>query len=385
MNSDSTDAYYALGEALARSSRYEEAIEQYAKAIQLQPCLSLAYSQIAHCLAILGDHVGAAKYDKRALAITSTPPLNVHLTPDEITRDGSYPGWPKPVAINTKSAHLPIITFFRELHLNEAASRSLVYCLAQARRSNPQSDIILIGDAAHGYEFAHHDYILNYFTMAEEFAGIYKHVAKDARFDFILFCFQRWFVLLEFMSAFGLESCVHIDPDVMLYTDVTAWSLGHRYFDFRLSAHPNFGVSGHYNFIGSRLALEKYCDYVLETYSKPPRQKTAASRMRRAVWGKGAGYITDMDAFAEVRDAGICSFENLSMVANGSVWDANINSPDRFEFDRGMKSMYWIGEHAYCRAMNTEAPVRFHALHFNARAKKYMRNAFHKRRLWRRA
>ena len=128
----------------------------------------------------------------------------------------------KPVLLETpvKKAHfatasLPIIFIHR------SNSDHLKYSLAQAHRSNPQSTIFLLGDPSNDvYNFVEHRPMTEYSRDAAEFQKIYKHYSTHG-VDFELICFQRWFILREFLVTYSIPQCLYLDSDIMLYTDVT--------------------------------------------------------------------------------------------------------------------------------------------------------------------
>lgn len=375
-----------LGNVLARQGMYDQAIDCYRRAITLAPDFTLAYSQTAHVLALQDKMPEAVRYDKRALELTSQPPLKECPYPTEIKETLVQCSDPtRPFEQRDEPAEqsaLPIIVFFRELQMDSTLSAFLPYCLAQAKRHNPRSEIILFSDSSHHYDFARHEYIIDYFAGAEEFGKVYKHIVREVRLDYLLLCFQRWFIVRDFMAANGLNRCLHIDPDVMLFTDVTRAGRRFRQFDFALSAHPDFGVCGHYNFINNLASIERYCDFLYDLYAHPPARLAKLSPMKKAIWVTEQGYITDMFAFQEFREQRLGRIRNLSEVSDDSVWDADVSQSMGFEMHRGLKNIYWREGQAFCKQLETGKEIRFDALHFCARAKRHMRNAFLMRDLW---
>src|SRR5437870_5654360 len=114
-----------------------------------------------------------------------------------------------------KTPSIPIVFF----HKGDAWY--LWYTLRQARLTNPEAPIYLLGDVhCRRYDrFAEFVDLRPYDAAAREFAGLYVHLSTNHA-DFELVCFQRWFVLREFMREKGLDRCVYLDSDVMAYTDL---------------------------------------------------------------------------------------------------------------------------------------------------------------------
>ena len=143
----------------------------------------------------------------------------------------------------------------------------LQYSLAQAKRSNPESTVYLLGDATNDcYDFVEHHPFSNYFEGATEFAKLYRHF-NTLRHYYNLFDFQRWFVLREFLHARHLTKCLYLDSDTMLYVDVTADLQKFRHFDFTLS----WKTSGCTFFLNRVEALDEFCEMLTNIYNKKER------------------------------------------------------------------------------------------------------------------
>lgn len=327
---------------------------------------AFAYGQLAHALAMQGAWTEAVQCDRRSLEITSGA------APPQLPADIDPPVHGK------RRDGIPIITIYRELGLRPKSISTLAYAVAQAIRISPRSPVIVIGDGSNRYDFLEHHLILDHATEAEDFAKVYRHVAFPTRYDFMLFSFQRWFVLMNFMQRHGLESCLHIDPDVLLLRDLNELSLPAN-VEISLSATTAFGVSPHYNLVTNRVALERYCSFVLEMYSPRPSITVRNTSMHAKIAEGKRAYVTDMHAFAEFWTSGGARVANLSAIIGGETWDANIASPDGFRFRRCAKAIDWVDGAAYCKLVSTGQRVRFNALHFNSTAKSWMPDGFHQR------
>ena len=94
-------------------------------------------------------------------------------------------------------------------------------CLEQAKFTNPNSRIILLGDKK--AQSVAPDYVefydtKDYFNTAKEFSKVYKHHSTNY-YEFELFCIQRWFIVNEFIQKNNIEYFLHLDSDVLLYAD----------------------------------------------------------------------------------------------------------------------------------------------------------------------
>ena len=152
--------------------------------------------------------------------------------------------------------------------LHKGSSDYLKICLAQAKFSNPNSRIILLGDESNELlakqAGAEHYLICNYFSKALEFEKIYKHYSTNS-YNFELFCFQRWFVVDEFINSEGLDKFLHIDSDVLLYAD---FSKELEFIDFINNYDLTYShASAHTSFFNSRRALCEFCNFIFEIFS----------------------------------------------------------------------------------------------------------------------
>lgn len=75
----------------------------------------------------------------------------------------------------------------------------LELALSQAKISNPNADIILLGDKYNNkYPYINHFLISDYFESAKEFSEVFFNYSPNKR-EYELFCFQRWFVIKDFL------------------------------------------------------------------------------------------------------------------------------------------------------------------------------------------
>lgn len=253
----------------------------------------------------------------------------------------------------------------------------LPYCLAQAKTSNPKSDIVLIGDQNNNhYKFIKHENISVYFKEAQEFSKIYKHLNTNIAV-FEMFCFQRWFILKSFLKANRIERCVHIDSDVMVYADLTEEGKKFEQFDFTLSA----GACGHCSFINSIKALEKFCDFVMSLYTDPSLFSLLESRYQERISKNMAGGANDMTALNAYRERAYSKIGETSVIIDGSTFDDNVNFSDGFEMLHGKKRIYWVDGKPFCKHLESNEKIRFNCIHFQGSAKKYMRKSYSVKRL----
>ncbi len=82
-----------------------------------------------------------------------------------------------------------------------------------------------------GVEF--HDYN-DFFADAAKFEHIYIHCGYCTSRLFEIFCFQRWLILREFLTRSSYSLALHIDSDVLLFSNVQEEGKRFRCFDLTL-------------------------------------------------------------------------------------------------------------------------------------------------------
>jgi hypothetical protein len=255
--------------------------------------------------------------------------------------------------------------------IHRSNSEHLRYALAQAQASNTNSTIFLIGDRTNDrYDFVEHHHLDDYFGGAADLGKIYKHFSTHG-IDFELICFQRWFILRDFLVAQGIDQCLYLDSDVMLYTDVTSDARKFEEFDFTLC----WDSIGCVFFLNRLRGLEQFCQFVLDIYSKKATYYYDRMVSHFAVRAKHglAGGACDMTAFQFFREINFGQVGEASRIIAGSIYDPNINLPNPgFAMENGVKKIVWRDAQPFGTYLRTGAEVRFNSLHFNGAAKRLM-------------
>ena len=108
----------------------------------------------------------------------------------------------------------------------------LKYVLDQCKSSNPNANVILLGDKSNNkYPFIKHAMLSDYFQGASEFAEKYRHM-NTTPFEFELFCYQRWFAIYEYMLEQNLKDVWCMDSDVLLYCNIEEIMQKYISYDF---------------------------------------------------------------------------------------------------------------------------------------------------------
>jgi len=83
-----------------------------------------------------------------------------------------------------------------------------------------------------------------------------------------------------------------------------------------------------------------------------------------------------MVAFNEYRKKTPYKIGDISLIADRTRHDSSIILSEGFEMEGGIKKIVWIDNKPYCRDINDGSLVRFNSLHFQGRAKEFIRDHF---------
>ena len=249
----------------------------------------------------------------------------------------------------------------------------LNYSLRQAKESNPESQIYLIGDESNDcYDFVSHHSMSDYGQESNEFMRIYKHYSTNS-YEFELYCFQRWFVLREFLVMNGIDRCLYLDSDIMLYANIKNEHNKFGHFDFTLS-HLFCGCT----FFLYRLeALINFCEFLKDIYKKKDKYNLDRMISQFAVRKKNKlpGGACDMTAFGLYQEEHFGEVGEVSQIIDGSVYDPGITiSSPGFEMVNGIKKVIWKNDKPYGIYLKTGKEIKFNSLHFQGNTKFLMKD-----------
>ncbi len=229
--------------------------------------------------------------------------------------------------------------------------------LRQARTFNPDSHIYLISDASTiHYDYVEHVDISEYSALADKFKEVYVHMSINP-YHYELFCFQRWFVILDFVKKHNIVHFLCIDSDVMLYCNVEdtfqKW-LGYDMVTC-LTVGPQYTLF-------HKESLEKFCSYILSHYT----EENQFSEVKE--WHKHRG-ISDMTFFLYYSKLPSVSIFDSATIVDKSCFDCSLKIPQGFEMQGRLKKIYWIHGLPYCKLLKTNELVRLNAFHLQGGVK----------------
>ena len=241
--------------------------------------------------------------------------------------------------------------------------------LWQARKSNPEARIILIGDAwnAHFDLIAEHVPAKAYRKRASEFARNFTNFSTNPH-SFELVCLERWFILEEFMRENNLEQCLYLDSDVLQFGN--AEEDGRRFSGFGMTVA---GISGHSNFISRREDLRDFCDFIFQAYTSENATRILEAKYRAFRENHEAGGISDMTFFTEYREEFPDRVLDIGKPIGGMVYDIAMAYIEFSRNENGIKKVE-RGEDGRLKVFQRGiGEVEFRSLHFQGEAKKYMK------------
>lgn len=242
----------------------------------------------------------------------------------------------------------------------------LDYVLRQARYFNPDADIYLLGDKDNNhYDYIIHIMVEDYMNSANEFEDVYEHMSSNL-YNYELFCFQRWFVILDFVRSNNIKNFICLDSDVLVFCDITtALSKYIDEYDFTIcnGYHPGFNLF-HIE------SLDKFCQYMKQLYINPACLARLKSRYQTFILEKKPGGNCDMTAI----DYYVREYPNavvdIAVPDEPICFDGGISgSYGIFEMDRGLKRIYWKNNQPYFSLLRDGSYIQAGGLHLDGQQK----------------
>lgn len=252
----------------------------------------------------------------------------------------------------------------------------LNYAALQARLSNPDTAIYVIGDQAAleslvvpAVELIPLEGLVD---SGLPLRSVYEHYRVNSA-EYTLFCMERWFYLRAFMEREGFQRALHLDCDVMLYTDVSR-ELGAVFDTCDLTL--SLGHSTHTTSI--RLtAVDRLCELMLATYRDSSKLGEIRDRWTKAeASGERWEGVGDMYF---IKQLGLESDLVVRETYKGHdpVFDGNIRKGIGYEMEGGIKRIVFKAGKPYGFHEVDGREQRFATLHFQYTAKQHMPHFLH--------
>ena len=224
--------------------------------------------------------------------------------------------------------------------IHRGYSAYLKWAIMQASRIS--NNVVLIGNE----ENEKLSDIVSYQPMAQlsdslysDFLKVYEHMStNDYRFELI--CFERWFLLLDYMKKKSLDVLVHLDSDVMLFNDLQeiVQSFGKNtlaaYHIPKQTYSENRWIAVPHTSVWTREGLQQFCGFIVETY-KNNKTELQAKWTSHGTDSRRGG-ISDMALlylFYIRNEKDILNLAECRKHLNGQMYclDLNINSSENYD------------------------------------------------------
>jgi hypothetical protein len=279
------------------------------------------------------------------------------------------------------------------IYIHKGDSFYLKSIFSQAKKFN--NELILLGDESNNkYNQVFHHNISDYSYTANEFKKIYFHCSPNS-YDFELFCFERWFVLKDFMKNNNISACFYCDSDMKLYINMMQEYEKWKKFDAafltpNLEKINNKDISRWQEYGGMisywRLdALEDFCSFIMNLFENPWKLNHLLDNWNKYHFPYSP--LTDMLAFQEwfEMEKNI-KVGKINDIVNDETFDNSLYlSEDAYELIRNpmleetrdgdrclpfIKNIIMINGQPYCYNYKLKKMIKFKSIHFQTLLKK---------------
>ncbi|WP_302367481.1 hypothetical protein [Brachyspira aalborgi] len=248
-------------------------------------------------------------------------------------------------------------------------AKYLLYVLRQIKITNPNSEIFLISDKENK-KYSKYSTFVDISKIqsleSKSFKENYIHLGKSSP-NYEMFCMLRWIILRDFMREYNIKECLHIDSDILIFSDLN--KALNPFSNYKISLAHNLALTMHIKDIE---ILDEFSKYLLFKYTnenelnklKDMYYKT--DRINNGV----AGSISDMDISREFFSSVKEPIGDLSEIVNDSIFDsAIVYGESEFEMlKKGkykLKKIFFENKIPFCNYVLNEEnrKIKFHSLH----------------------
>ncbi len=264
------------------------------------------------------------------------------------------------------------------IFIHQGQADYLRLALAAARRSNPAANIFLLDDGSNGpFDSIKQYKISDYSAAAEKFSLVYQHFSSNP-LAFEIFCLQRWLIINEFVKKNDIADFFHADSDVLIFTDLAKEWPKFSNYSFTLSE----GSAGHNSFWNSQEALDDFCDFLTDVYSRKDETGYAkvAEFWKNYQLRNKPGGVCDMTLLRFYREKYPAKVGETAGIIDGSTYDDNISSGAQGGVSYqmsiwGIKKIFWRFDQPFGKDASGNL-IKFNTLHLQGKKKRYLREAF---------
>ncbi|WP_242003182.1 hypothetical protein [Brachyspira aalborgi] len=177
----------------------------------------------------------------------------------------------------------------------------------------------------------------------------------------------RWIILRDFMREYNIKECLHIDSDILIFSDLN--KALNPFSNYKISLAHNLALTMHIKDIE---ILDEFSKYLLFKYTNENelnKLKDMYYKTDRATNGV-AGSISDMDISREFFSSVKEPIGDLSEIVNDSIFDSAIvyGEPEFEMLKKGkykLKKIFFENKIPFCnyRLNGENRKIKFHSLH----------------------
>ena len=256
---------------------------------------------------------------------------------------------------------------------HEGAHSYIRDCIIQAREFNKR--VILFGDKSNS-NFCDEWYDVSNFSspLWEEFKKYYKHMSSNGS-KFELMCFKRFFIFDEFMLRNGIEDCITLDSDVLVFVNfskISAMKKCNAAFSVSESTKLAWGGHGYWK----QAVLHDFLLYCVDIYKNHQNKlEEMWNIFRKKHLTGGISDMTLLYWWFEEKGKKIWVWTKYN---KAGVMDDNFSTSANYQENEYYLDKLGIGKRILIRKKRPYfisvlyGPVRACSIHFQGNRKKYM-------------
>ena len=248
-------------------------------------------------------------------------------------------------------------------------AKYLLYVLRQIKITNPNSEIFLISDKENK-KYSKYSTFVDISKIqsleSKSFKENYIHLGKSSP-NYEMFCMLRWIILRDFMREYNIKECLHIDSDILIFSDLN--KALNPFSNYKISLAHNLALTMHIKDIEILNEFSKYLLFKYTNENELNKLKDMYYKTDRVNNGV-AGSISDMDISREFFSRVKEPIGDLSEIVNDSIFDsAIVYGESEFEMlKKGkykLKKIFFENKIPFCnyRLNEENKKIKFHSLH----------------------
>lgn len=262
------------------------------------------------------------------------------------------------------------------IFIHRGQSWYLYYTVKQAHDFHPHADIVVISDVEQPdlERYARVLPLEDYWESADRFASIYEHHSTNS-YDFELFCFQRWFVVADFISKHRPKRLAHLDSDLLVYDDLFADFTRLQGCDLALVARQ-----GPFSLLLPQPDLvNRFCRRISKLYT----EEKAELKAIYTEWTKDGREtaVSDMHALHTFVSGEKLRVIDLAEKYNGTAYDNVVHLSDGYCLENGCKKLRWKKNQPFAQVESSQEWIRLKTLHCQGASKHRILDFFTQRDL----